>query len=127
MSKINSYRDLIVWQKSMALVKSVYSVVRSHFPNNEEYALSSQIRRSCISIPSNIAEGFGRNSTKDYVRFLQIARGSLFELQTQVLISFDLGYIDNEQQNEILQSTNEIEKMLNSLINKVENSIDKKQ
>lgn len=126
MSKINSYRDLIVWQKSMALVKSVYSVVRSYFPNNEEYALSSQIRRSCISIPSNIAEGFGRNSTKDYVRFLQIARGSLFELQTQIMISFDLGYIDTELQNEIIKSTNEIEKMLNSLITKLENSMDKK-
>lgn len=127
MSEINSYRDLFVWQKSMALVKSVYNVVRSHFPNNEEYALSSQIRRSCISIPSNIAEGFGRNSTKDYVRFLQIARGSLFELQTQIMISFDLGYIDTELQNEIIKSTNEIEKMLNSLITKLENSMDKKQ
>ena len=126
MSEINSYRDLFVWQKSMALVKSVYGAVRAHFPNNEEYALSSQIRRSCISIPSNIAEGFGRNSTKDYVRFLQIARGSLFELQTQIMLSFDLGYINTELQNEILKSTNEIEKMLNSLIAKIENSADKK-
>ena len=76
---IKSYRDLVVWQKSMELVTDMYTITKV-FPKEELYALTSQIRRSAVSVPSNIAEGYGRNSTQDYVRFLQIACGSLYEL-----------------------------------------------
>lgn len=74
---MKSYRDLIVWQKSMNWVTLVYSLT-TKFPENEKFGLSSQVKRSAVSIPSNIAEGYGRNYKKDYSRFLQIARGSLF-------------------------------------------------
>lgn len=89
---MKSYRDLIVWQKSMALVTTVYEITRS-FPDTECFGITQQIRRSVVSIPSNIAEGYGRNSKQDYIRFLKIARGSLFELQTQLEISSNLQYI----------------------------------
>ena len=82
---MKSYRDLIVWQKSMNMVTLIYKLVLE-LPENEKYGLTSQIKRSAISIPSNIAEGYGRNYRKDYSRFLQIARGSLFENQTQLEI-----------------------------------------
>lgn len=82
----------MVWQKSMDLVTELYKM-KQNFPATEVYALTSQIRRSAISIPSNIAEGYGRNSTNDYKRFLQIAVGSLFELQTQIEIALNLNYI----------------------------------
>ena len=84
MAEIRTYRDLIVWQKSMALVTDVYRVTRV-FPKNEQYGLTSQLRRCAVSIPSNIAEGYGRRASNDYLRFLSIANGSLFELQTQSL------------------------------------------
>src|SRR5215216_3360360 len=92
MSEIKSYRDLIVWQKSISLVKGVY-VVSQSFPKEEQYGLTNQMRRCAVSIPSNIAEGYGRNSTGDYKRFLQVAVGSLYELQTQIEIAFNLDYI----------------------------------
>lgn len=118
MNKINSYRDLIVWQKSMSLVTEIYSITRN-FPSVELYGLGNQMRRSAISIPSNIAEGYGRNSTGDYKRFLQIAVGSLFELQTQVEIAFNLGYITSELFKELVSKTKELELMLLSLIRKI--------
>ena len=83
---IKSYRDLFVWQKAMELVTAVYAIPKV-FPKEEQYGLTAQIRRSAVSVPSNIAEGYGRNSTLDYTRFLQIARGSLYELQTQLEIA----------------------------------------
>ncbi|HRH48909.1 MAG TPA: four helix bundle protein [Panacibacter sp.] len=118
MNKINSYRDLIVWQKSMSLVTEIYSITRN-FPPVELYGLANQMRRSAISIPSNIAEGYGRNSTGDYKRFLQIAVGSLFELQTQVEIAFNLDYITSELLKELVDKTKELELMLLSLIRKI--------
>ncbi|GJQ23431.1 hypothetical protein BIY37_05610 [Candidatus Brocadia sapporoensis] len=87
--KLRNYRDLVVWQKSMVLVTNVYSTTRL-LPKAEFYGLVSQIRRSAISIPDNIAEGYGRYSTNDYTRFLQIAFGSLYELQTQLEICLNL-------------------------------------
>ena len=78
---IKSYRDLVVWQKAMELVTDVYELTKS-FPKEELYGLTSQIRRSAVSVPSNIAEGYGRNSTQDYIRFLQIACGLLYKTQT---------------------------------------------
>ena len=116
--KVKSYRDLIVWQKSVDLVTEVYKILRS-FPEEEKFGLTSQLKRSCISIPSNIAEGYGRKYIKDYVRFLQISRGSLFEMQTQIQISINLGCTTEKQINTILETSVEIEKMLNTLIKKL--------
>jgi len=87
--EIKSYRDLVVWQKSMELVTTVYAITKK-FPKEEQYGLTAQIRRSAISVQSNIAEGYGRKSILDYIQFLQIACGSLYELQTQLDISANL-------------------------------------
>ncbi|WP_291128573.1 four helix bundle protein [Flavobacterium sp. UBA7682] len=116
---MTSYRDLIVWQKSMSLVTLIYKLVLQ-LPENEKYGLTSQIKRSAISIPSNIAEGYGRNYRKDYSRFLQIARGSLFENQTQLEIAVNLDFIKADDLEEIKELSIEVEKMLNSLIKKLE-------
>ena len=102
----------------MKLVTNIYQVTAS-FPQSENYGLTSQIRRSAISIPSNIAEGYGRNSTGDYTRFLQIALGSLFELQTQIEIAFNLNYISEITFQTLFDQSREIERMLSSLINKL--------
>lgn len=93
---MKSYRDLIVWQKGMTLVVDIYKITK-YFPDEEKFGLTSQIRRCVVSIPSNIAEGYGRNYTKDYVRFLQIARGSLFECQTQLEIAVNLNFINQQR------------------------------
>jgi four helix bundle protein len=116
---MKSYRDLIVWQKSMNLVTLIYKLVLE-LPENEKYGLTPQIKRSAISIPSNIAEGYGRNYRKDYSRFLQIARGSLFENQTQLEIAVNLDFIKVEDLEQIKELSIEVEKMLNSLIKKLE-------
>lgn len=115
---MKSYRDLIVWQKSMNWVTFVYSLT-SKIPESEKFGLISQIRRSSVSIPSNIAEGYGRNYKKDYLRFLQISRGTLFECQTQIEIAINLGFISSEDCEKNNDLSIEIEKMLNSLINKL--------
>jgi len=106
----------------MALVTQTYAITKS-FLKDELYGLTSQVRRSAISIPSNIAEGYGRKSTKDYVRFLEIALGSLFELQTQMEISLNLKYLSELQFQQINENTREIERMLSSLVKKVEDSL----
>ncbi len=115
---IKTYRDLLVWQKSMAMVTVVYKLVKS-FPKEELYALANQIKRSAVSVPSNIAEGFGRGSTNDYIRFLKIAAGSLYELQTQLEIAVNLSYLDKDDFEQIYKSSIEVEKMLSSLIRKL--------
>lgn len=115
---VKSYRDLIVWQKSMQLVTQVYSKTKI-LPREELYGLVAQIRRSSVSIPSNIAEGYGRNSTNDYLLFLQIASGSLYELQTQLEICLNLEYLSKEDFESIDEQSREIERMLSSLIKKV--------
>ncbi len=114
---IKNYRELIVWQKSMELVELIYKQV-SNLPRNEDHCLSAQIRRSAVPIPSNIAEGYGRNSRPDYKRFLCISRGSLYELQTQIEIAHRLKYF-SDGDNNLQGSLTEIEKMLNSLIKKL--------
>jgi len=115
---MNSYRDLIVWKKSMSLVTNIYQLT-AKFPEDEKFGLISQIKRSSISIPSNIAEGYGRNYRKDYSRFLQIARGSLYESQTQLEIAINLNFITAKDLKEINDLSIEVEKMLNSLIKKI--------
>jgi four helix bundle protein len=120
MAKIKTYRDLLVWQKSMALVTEVYKTTKS-FSKDEIYGLAGQMRRCAVSIPSNIAEGYGRNSSSDYVRFLRMAMGSLYELQTQFDISLNLGYVTEDCHVGLFESSREVERMLSSLIRKLEN------
>lgn len=115
---MKSYRDLIVWQKSMNWVTLVYKI-SGVFPESEKIGLVSQIKRSSVSVPSNIAEGYGRNYKKDYAKFLQIARGSLYECQTQTEIAVNLSFIKREQIQEASDLSIKIEKMLNSLVNKL--------
>ncbi len=112
---MNSFRELKVWQKAMDLVTDIYAIT-TIFPQHEQFGITSQIRRSSISIPSNIAEGFGRNSNNEFVRFLRIAIGSLFELQTQLEISKNLKFISIEEFNKMLLESTEIEKMIKALI-----------
>jgi four helix bundle protein len=116
--KITTYRDLICWQKSMLLVTEVYRQT-GKFPRDEIYGLTGQIRRCAVSIPSNIAEGYGRNSTNDYIRFLQIASGSINELETQLEIACNLTYLDRESFEVLYDNTREIERMLSTLIKKI--------
>jgi four helix bundle protein len=108
-----------VWQKAMSFVTEIYKVSKA-FPKDEIYGLTSQIRRCAISIPSNIAEGYGRNSTNDYLHFLFIATGSLYELQTQIEIAFNLNLIEKSTFDSLYDSTREIERMLNSLTRKID-------
>ena len=115
---VKTYRDLIVWQKAMELVSEIYVHTKS-FPEDERYGLTSQLRRCSISLPSNLAEGYGRNSTQDYIRFLRIANGSLFELQTQLEIASNLGFLKGEIFSVLFESSREIERMLSSLIKKI--------
>lgn len=111
-----NYKELKVWQKSMDLVVDIYKTI-NNLPQIEKYALSDQIRRCAVSIPSNIAEGAGRNHTKEFIQFLSISLGSLYELQTQLEIAQRVGYISNI--NNLESKTLEIEKMLNALISSI--------
>lgn len=112
---VKSYQDLIVWQKAMKLGETVYALVKL-LPAEERYALSDQMRRAAVSIPSNIAEGQARISTKEFIQFLSVARGSNAELMTQTLFCERLGYMTAEQTQEVKVLINEIGKMLTSLI-----------
>lgn len=113
--KIKSFTDLITWQKAHQLVLSIYRVTLS-FPKEEIYSLVDQMRRCAISITSNIAEGFSRKSYKEKVQFYSIALGSSTELQNQLLISKDIGYISKEKFHEIAIQTVEVNKLINGLI-----------
>ncbi len=112
---VHSYRDLVVWKKSMALVLDVYRCTQA-FPKIEIYGLTSQLRRAAVSVPSNIAEGQARRSTGEFKQFLGNARGSLAEVDTQLLIARDLAYLENEVSKELLDNTAEIGRMLNALL-----------
>jgi len=115
---VRNYRDLIVWQKAMELVTETYNHTKS-FPEEERYGLTLQLRRSSVSLPSNMAESYGRNSTQDYIRFLRIANGSLFEMQTQLEIALNLGFLKEESFSVLFDLSREIERMLSSLIRKI--------
>lgn len=112
---VKSYKDLVVWQKAMILVSAVYKLTRT-FPDTERFGLTSQIQRAAVSIPSNIAEGQGRLATKEFRQFLGVARGSLKELETQLLISIDLGYTSEDQTSACLDLADQVGRMLNALI-----------
>jgi four helix bundle protein len=112
---LQSYRELLVWQKAVDLALLVYRFSEG-FPKREIYGLTAQIRRAAVSIPSNIAEGYGRGSRKEYIQFLSIAQGSLKEMETQMIIAERLGYATSAQANRVLSDAEIVGKMLGSLI-----------
>jgi four helix bundle protein len=115
---VSSYKDLTVWQRAMQMSLAIYRL-SSGFPPEERYGLTSQIRRAGVSVPSNIAEGYGRGTRKDYKQFLSIARGSTLEVQTQLIIANELGFCDLQQMKETEGLSEEVSKMLYSLIGKL--------
>ena len=112
---IHDYKELDVWKKSVALTTEIYKLTAG-FPDSERYGMTSQIRRATTSIPANIAEGWGRGSRGEYIQFLTVARGSLMELETHLIIACNLKFVDSEQLALISKPLNDIEKMLNRLI-----------
>ena len=104
---MHNFKELDVWKKSRILVKDIYLLL-ANFPDVEKFGIISQMKRAVVSIPSNIAEGSGRSSDKEFVRFLDIAIGSAFELETQLYLSFDLSFISNKELNDILLKLTEI-------------------
>ena len=119
---VKDYRELIVWQKAMDLVETIYRITGT-FPREEIYGLTTQIRRAAISIPSNIAEGNGRNTTRDYVHFLGMAYGSVKEVETQAFIAERLRYIDSSLSGELVSRTGEIARLISGLINSLNRKI----
>lgn len=117
--KINSFRDLIVWQKAMVLCEAAYAV-SSGFPDTERFGLTAQLRRAAVSVPSNIAEGYGRNRTRDYLRYLGMARGSLYELETQLTLAARLGFTDTDRIGACAAKIAECDRMLNALVRAIE-------
>ncbi|MCK4810139.1 MAG: four helix bundle protein [Candidatus Omnitrophica bacterium] len=112
------FRDLRVWKKGIELVKEIYKTTKS-FPKEEQYGLSSQMRRCAISIPSNIAEGFRRKHNKEYKQFLNISLGSCAELETQVIITKELSYIKEDKENELTEIIDHICRMITNLAKKL--------
>jgi four helix bundle protein len=118
--EIKSYRDLLVWQKSMDLVVASYEIAK-RLPHHENFGLISQIQRAAVSIPANIAEGHGRRHTGDYMHHLSMARGSLLELETHLLIAARLKYLEAKDIESTLQLTDELGRMISGLIRKLRN------
>jgi four helix bundle protein len=119
---MKTHKDLKIWIDSITMVTIIYSVTVS-FPKEEIYGLTSQIRRSAVSIPSNIAEGAGRKSNKEFIQFLYIALGSLSELETQILIAYNIGYLGETLYNELNLQISHLLKMISSFINHLKNKI----
>ncbi len=117
-SKISTYKDLIVWQKAISLVTDIYSLTKK-FPADERFGLVSQLNRAVISVPSNIAEGWGRELSKNYLQFLRISRGSLMEVETMVLISKNLKFINDADYILIQNKIEEVGKILQGLIKSI--------
>lgn len=118
MGYIKSYKELFVWQKSIKLVKEIFLLTK-RFPQSELYGIVAQMRRSAISIPSNIAEGYGRRSTKSYTQFYAIAYGSALELETQLIIAKELNMADEKFFTSSEETLLEVSKMLNAMITKM--------
>lgn len=115
MAQVRTYQDLEVWKKSRELVKQIYAVTKS-FPQEEQFGLTNQLRRSAISVASNIAEGSGRAGVKDSTRFFYIARGSLYEIETQMVLATDLQYISDDELDQVQDTITSCKKLLNGLI-----------
>lgn len=118
---IRSFRDLIAWQKAIALSLETYRVTAA-FPADERFGLVSQLRRASVGVPSNIAEGYGRGTKQDYVRFCRVARGSLYELETQLVIACELGYLSHENRESITLQVNECSRILGGLIRSIDSA-----
>jgi four helix bundle protein len=121
-NRINSYKELIVWQKSIELVTDVYSLTRN-FPSEEKFGIVNQLNRAIVSVPTNIAEGWGRGSSKNYLQFLRTSRGSLMEVETLILISKNLCYINDNEFQKITIGIEEVGKILQGLIKSVQQKI----
>jgi len=122
MANIKSFKDLLVWQKAHQLVLEVYRLTRS-FASNEMFGLTSQLRRAVVSVASNIVEGFTRLSVHDSLHFYNIADASLEEVRYQLLVAYDLGYLKNQEHNDVIALAEEVSKMLKSWIkSQVQNS-----
>ena len=119
---MHNFKELKVWQQAMNLVKEIYTYSKK-FPSDEKYCLTQQIQRAAISIPSNIAEGSGRNSDKEFIRFLDIAYGSSFELETQIILSFELKYITEEDFNKFKILISDVQKMIYGLTNTLQSKV----
>lgn len=119
---LRNYKDLKVWEKSYQLCLFVYRITKD-FPKHEIYGLISQMRRAALSIPCNIAEGYGRKTTPDYLTGLYIAYGSICELETQALLSGDLGYLTEKNLSKLQDDLGEVERMLKALIKSLENKL----
>lgn len=119
---VQSHKDLIAWQKSIDLVAEIYEATKA-FPKDEIYALTNQLRRAAVSVPSNIAEGQGRFSTNEFKHFLGNARGSLFEAQTQVVIATRLGYLSQEKADALLERSAEVARILHGLVSSLERQV----
>ncbi len=117
--EVRHYRELLVWQKAVGWVETIYDATRS-WPQDERFGLTSQIRRAAVSAPSNIAEGCARRSPAEFLRFLSIAGGSLAEVETQTIIATRLGNFDQESQRSLLEAADELSRMLAGLIAKLE-------
>ena len=121
---MGTYKDLSAWQKSLNLAKMVY-LSTADFPNEERFGLVNQMRRCAVSIPSNIAEGYGRGSDKELLRFLYVALGSSNELETQLILSFELSFMSEEAFKNVQNLNTEVTKMLSSLIYRRKSGLDK--
>ncbi len=117
-ASVRDYKELLVWQKAMALVRLIYEQTRS-FPDSEKFGLTSQMRRAAVSVPSNIAEGQGRLSSGEFRQFLGTAKGSLFELETQTLIARDLQFLPEDEMDTTLAQIAEVGRMLSGLIRSI--------
>ena len=112
---MKTFKDLIAWQKAMGVATEIYRVT-GKFPKEEIYGLTNQMRRAAVSIPSNLAEGFGRNTQAEMIRFSNIAMGSVFELLTQIEIAYNIGFINELTSNELTDSVREVERILSGFI-----------
>ena len=121
---IKSYRDLVAWQRARKLVKEVY-LLTAAFPVGERFGLVSQMDRAAVSVPSNIAEGYGRATTQDYVHFLRIARGSSYEQETQLVLAADFGLCGREAASEVVGTLQEVIRLLQGLVAALERRIEK--
>jgi four helix bundle protein len=122
--EIRSFRDLIAWQKAMELCEQVYTLSQA-FPAEERFGLTAQLRRAAVSVPSNIAEGYGRGQTRDYLRFLKVARGSLFEVQTQLLLAVRLKLASADSAGRCLDLAGDVDRIICALIRAVRDSATK--
>ena len=121
-NKIKSYQDLIVWQKSVLLVTDIYTITKT-FPQDERFGITSQLNRAAVSIPTNIAEGWGRETSKNYLQFLRISRGSIMEVQTLLIISKNLNYVSEEKFDVLRNKTEEVGKILQGLIKSINEKV----